>query len=267
MRKKRAKYIHQPIPLPVRSDAEVVEQFWAGVTAQTRVIYISHITSPTALRLPVEVICQRARQAGILTLIDGAHAPGQIPLDLRALDADFYTGNCHKWMMAPKGAAFLHVRRTAQALIEPLVVSWGYGNSPQFGTGNKFLDLLQWTGTRDFTAALAVPDAIHFAAQHDWDSVRRDCHSLLRLAIDQVCGLTGLEPVLPLDLGFFSQMAIAPLPAQADLAILKSRLYDDYRVEVPLIQWQERKFVRISVQGYNCAEDVEALLAGLRALL
>jgi isopenicillin-N epimerase len=262
-----AKYIHQTLPLPVDSENEIVEQFWAGVTTQTKVIYLSHITSPTALRLPVEVICQRARAAGILTLIDGAHAPGQIPVDLQAIGADFYTGNCHKWMLAPKGAAFLYVRRAVQALVEPLVVSWGYGNDPQLGTGSRFVDMFQWTGTKDPTAALTVPAAIKFMKAHNWNEVRKECHILLRQAVTRVCDLTGLEPLYPLESDFYAQMAIAPLPAQTDLTVLKSRLYAEYKVEVPLTQWRDRKFVRISVQGYNTLADINALVKGLRALL
>ena len=262
-----ATYVQQPIPLPVSSADEIVEQFWAGVTGRTKVIYLSHITSPTALSLPVEAICQRARAEGILTIVDGAHAPGQIFLDLQALGADFYTGNCHKWMLAPKGAAFLHARREVQGLVEPLVVSWGYGNNPDFGTGSRYIDLLQWTGTRDPAAFLAVPEAIAFMRKHAWDAVRGDCHVLLQQAISEICNLTGLAPLYPLDSDFYSQMAIAPLPSDTDLFTLKPRLYDKFRVEVPLIEWQGRKFVRVSVQGYNTRADIEALLAGLRALL
>jgi isopenicillin-N epimerase len=116
-------YARQAIPLPVTTAADVVERFWAGVTGRTRVIFISHITSPTALTFPVEEICRRARAAGLLTLIDGAHAPGQLPLDLHALGADFYTGACHKWLCAPRGSAFLYARHEVQPLLEPLVVS------------------------------------------------------------------------------------------------------------------------------------------------
>ena len=262
-----ARYIHQPIPLPAVSEAEMVEQFWSGVGERTRVIYLSHITSPTALRLPVEQICQRARQQGILTVIDGAHAPGQIALDLQAIGADFYTGNTHKWMLNAKGAAFLYARRDVQHLVEPLVVSWGYGNDPQFGSGSRFIDLLQWTGTYDPAAYLTTPDAIRFMREHDWDSVRRDCHALLRDAVERVCELTGLPALYPLASNLYAQMAIAPLPDGVDSVVLKSRLYDEFAVEVPLIQWQDKKFVRISVQAYNTREDIDALLAGLRVLL
>ena len=266
-KKTGATYIHQPIPLPVQSEDEIIEQFWQGVTLRTKVIYLSHITSPTALRLPVEQICQRARQAGIWTLVDGAHAPGQIPLDLKAVGADFYTGNCHKWLLSPKGAAFLYARREAQPLIEPLIVSWGYHATAETTSGSQFIDYLQWTGTRDPAAALSVPSAIQFMRDHNWDKVRRECHALLRQAVERICALTDMPPLYPLDSDFYSQMAIAPLPSSTDLTSLKARLYDEYQVEVPLIQCQDRKFVRVSIQGYNTQGDVDALVNALKRLL
>jgi isopenicillin-N epimerase len=262
-----ANYIHQSIPLPVSSEAEVVELIWQGVTPRTKVIYLSHITSPTALRLPVEIICQRARQAGILTVVDGAHALGQVPLDMQALGADFYTSNCHKWSLAPKGAAFLYARKEAQQLVEPLVVSWGYGNDPKLGTGSRYVDILQWTGTKDPAAALTVPAVLQFMQEHNWGKVQRECHALLRQAIERICELTCLPPLYPLDSDLYIQMGIAPLPKINDLTVLKSRLYDEFKVEVPLTQWRDRQFVRISIQGYNTQEDVDALVDGLRTLL
>ena len=266
-KKTGATYIHQPIPLPVQSEDEIIEQFWQGVTLRTKVIYLSHITSPTALRLPVEQICQRARQAGILTLVDGAHAPGQISLNMAAIGADFYTGNCHKWLLSPKGAAFLYARREVQPLVEPLIVSWGYHATAETTSGSQFIDYLQWTGTRDPAAALSVPSAIQFMRDHNWDKVRRECHALLRQAVERICALTDMHPLYPLDSDFYSQMAIAPLPSSTDLTSLKARLYDEYQVEVPLIQWQDRKFVRVSIQGYNTPSDVDALLEALGELL
>ena len=261
-----AKYVHQHIPLPVRSKEEIIEQFWQGVTPRTKVIYLSHITSSTALRLPVEEICQRARQAGILTAIDAAHSPGQIPVDLQALDADVVFGNAHKWLMNVKGSAFLYVRRELQDLIEPLVVSWGYRATPDIATGSRFVDYLQWTGTKDPAAALTVPTAIQFMKDHDWDNVRCHCHLLLRQALERICDLTEMEPLYPLDSDLYSQMGIAPLPP-SDLALLKSRLYDEYRIEVPLTEWQDRQFIRISIQGYNTQADVDALVEALHTLL
>ena len=261
-----ARYIHQPISLPIRSNEEIIDQFWQGVTARTKVVYLSQITSSTALRLPVEEICRRARQKGILTIVDAAHSPGQIPLDLQALSADMVFGNAHKWMMNVKGSAFLYVRREAQHLIEPLIVSWGYRPTPDIATGSRFIDVLQWTGTKDPTAALTVPNAIQFMKDHDWDKVRCQCHELLRQAIERICDLTALPPLYPLDSDYYSQMGIAPLPP-SDLSTLKTRLYDEYGIEVPVVQWQDRQFIRISIQGYNTQEDIDALLQALEILL
>lgn len=261
-----ARYIHQPIPLPIHSEPEIVGQFWQGVTARTRAIYLSYITSSTALRLPVREICRRAREAGILTIIDAAHAPGQIPVDLQELDADILFANAHKWMLNPKGSAFLYVRREVQHFIEPLIVSWGYHPTPDIATGSRFIDILQWTGTKDPTAALTVPDAIQFMHDHDWETVRCKSHALLRQAIERICNLTRLAPLYPLDSDFYCQMGIAPLPL-SNLALLKSRLYDEYKIEVPLTQWQDRHFIRISVQGYNTQEDIDTLLNALEVLL
>ena len=215
----------------------------------------------------MEALCARARQAGILTLVDGAHAPGQIPLDLEAIGADFYVGNAHKWMLCPKGAGFLYARPEAQRLVEPLVVSWGYHATLETTRGSQFLDYLGWTGTKDPAAYLSVPAAIQFMQAQHWERVRQECHTLLRSAIIRICALVQMEPLYPLDSDLFHQMGIAPLPVHTDIAVLKRRLYDAQRVEVPFIEWNGRKFVRISVQGYNTREDLEALHAGLEQLL
>jgi len=262
-----AVYRRQSIPLPAHSCEEVFEQFWKGVTPRTKVIYLSHISSFTALHLPVEAVCQRARQAGILTVIDGAHAPGQIALDLQALDADVYTGNCHKWMMSPKGAGFIHVQPWLQPQIQPLVVSWGYHAAAQHSNGSQFLDYLTWGGTHDPAAYLSVPAAIRFMAESDWDAVRLICHALLQDALERTHELTGLPPVYPPGSDLYHQMAVVPLPPDTDTEGLSVRLYDDHRVEAPLMEWNGRKFLRISVQGYNTQEDLDALLEGLKILL
>ncbi len=261
-----AKYIHQSIPLPVESEEGILEMFWPGVTPHTKVIYLSHITSPTALRLPVEKICRLAKQAGILTVIDAAHSPGQIPVDLQELGADIVFGNCHKWMLSPKGAGFLYARREVQHLIEPFIVSWGFNPEPGATTGSRFIDLFQWTGTKDPAAALTVPMAIEFMKAHDWDKLRVECHMLLRQAIERICDLTHLSPPYPPSSDFFGQMGTAPLPP-IDLAVLKCRLYDEYRIEVPLTQFHDKQFVRISVQAYNSQEDIDLLVKALEVLL
>ena len=176
-RKSGFTYVRRPIAVPPASRARLVEDFMAGITPRTRVIFMSHITSPTAILLPVEEICRRARELGIITIVDGAHTPGQVPLDLPAIGADFYAANLHKWLCAPKGAGFLYARPEAQHLLEPLVVSWGYeSETPGDST---FIDQHEWWGTRDLAAFLAVPAAIEFQQKHDWPAVRRDCHALL----------------------------------------------------------------------------------------
>lgn len=267
-RRRGFRYVRQPIPLPLTTPEDIVEQFWAGVTPRTKVIFLSHITSPTAVRFPLEAICARAREHGILTVIDGAHAPGQIPVDLQSIGADFYSGNGHKWLMAPKGAAFLYARPSAQHLIEPLLVGWGWGENRELSYGSDFLDYNQWPGTNDFSSYLSVPAAIEFQAAHNWAAVREECHALVRQFTARMETLTGLPDVYPAEPGdFFRQMAIAPLPPIRDLKALKDCLYDEYQIEIPLIAWGGRHFIRISVQGYNTQGDVDALISALAALL
>jgi isopenicillin-N epimerase len=267
-RKSGARYIHQPIPLPVSSPTEFVETLWQGVTQRTKLIYLSHITSPTAQLFPVETLCRRARQAGILSLIDGAHAPGQVELDLKSLDADFYFGNCHKWMLSPKGAAFLYTRKELQGLIEPLVVSWGWSADKNTTTGSRYVDILQWTGTHDPSAVLSVPAALQFLHDHDWNEVRRQCHALLVQALaraEQVTGLPGRYRMDGPHASFLPlQMGILPLPVETDLTQLKMNLYEKYRIEIPCVEWNGAKFLRVSIQGYNDETDVNALIDALK---
>lgn len=262
-----ARYVPVEIPLPFRAE-EFTERVWAGVTPRTRVLYLSHITSTTALILPVAELCRRAREAGILTLIDGAHAPGQIPLDLDALDADFYTGNCHKWMCAPKGSAFLHVRPEHHKLLEASVVSWGYSAEMtgetgfEAYTGHTLLERrLQWQGTRDLSAFLTVPAAIDFQREHRWEEVRSACHALAVETLHELCGRTGLASVCA-DTDF-AQMVVIPVPPM-DANLLKETLFERYHIEIPVTSYKDRLFVRLSLQGYNTREDAQALVAALR---
>lgn len=260
-------YIRQPISLPATSAEQITEQLWQGVTSRTKVIFISHITSPTALTMPVETICAKAREAGILTLIDGAHAPGQITLDLEGLGADFYVGNGHKWLCGPKGSAFLYARLGRQELIEPLVVGWGWGEDRTLTFGSDFLDYLQWWGTMYIAPYLAIPDAIQFQAEHNWPAVRERCHELVHQAIQRIDNLTGLPAVYPDGSGWYHQMAVAQLPPVADIRSFKSQLYKQFKIEIPCIEWNDRQFIRVSVQGYNTQADIDALLRGLSTLL
>ena len=161
-----ARYVRAGIPLPLDDPRTLVEALFAAASDRTRVLYVSHVTSETGLVLPLEAILARARELGLVTVVDGAHAPAQVPLNLARLGADFYAGNAHKWLCAPKGAGFLHVRPDHQERVEGAVVSWGYR------PGGTFVERIERQGTRDPAAWLAVPDAIRFQAERDWDAVR-----------------------------------------------------------------------------------------------
>jgi isopenicillin-N epimerase len=261
---RRARLVVQPLPAPLADPDDVVEAVWAGVTDRTRVLFLSHITSPTAVTLPIEPLIARARAAGIWTVVDGAHAPGQIDLDLSALDVDFYGGNCHKWLSSPKGAGFVYVRPELQHLIEPVVVSWGWRPRDLWST--PFVDAIQRQATQDISAYLSVPDAIEYQQQRDWPSVRRECHELARMARVGMRHITGLEPLVADDPRWFAQMATLPLPP-CDTAALKERLYEEYRVEIPVSNWGEVPCLRVSVQGYNTRSDIERLLEAVGVLL
>jgi len=201
-------YVRQEISLPLTTPQQFVDDLWKGVTSRTRVIFLSHITSPTAILFPVPDVIRRAREIGILTIIDGAHTPGQIPLDLDALEADFYGGNLHKWLCAPKGAGFLYARPDVQHLLKPLVVSWGY-ESETPGC-SRLVDYHEWMGTRDLAPFLSVPAAIEYQEKHGWEGVRAECHRLARETLKQIEKLTAMPSYYPDD-GWYAQMAAAEL--------------------------------------------------------
>jgi isopenicillin-N epimerase len=259
-----AKLVIQQLPVPLTDPEEVVEAIWSGVTPKTRVLFLSHITSPTAITLPIERLIARARAAGIWTVVDGAHAPSQVDIDLTALGVDFYGGNCHKWLSAPKGAGFLYVRRELQDLIEPVVVSWGW--RPRDPGVSPFIDQIERQATHDPASYLSVPAAIDYQTAHDWRQVRQECHELVRLARDGMAELTGLLPLVEDNPRWFSQMATLPLPP-CDTAVVKQRLYDDYRIEIPVTHWGDVPCLRVSVQGYNTRADIEHLLNAMGELL
>ncbi len=257
--------IKSQISLPLPAPEEFVEHFWKSVTPHTRVIFISQISSPTAIIFPVAEICARARREGIITVIDGAHVPGQIPLALDLLGADFWSGNLHKWLMSPKGSGFLYARPEVQHLLNPLVVSWGY--EAEIPGPSHFIDYHEWMGTRDPAAFLAVPDAIQFQKEHAWDVVQEDCFTLAEYAQGIICGLTNLPALHKPGAQTFRQVVAMSLPVNTDVIALKTRLYDEYHIEVPVHVWNGHKLIRVSVQGYNTRDDIDALYAALKALL
>ncbi|MBP6421731.1 MAG: aminotransferase class V-fold PLP-dependent enzyme [Propionivibrio sp.] len=259
-----AQYRRVEVPLPFDREA-VANLLMSAVSSRTKLIYFSHITSTTALILPAAEICAAARERGIATFIDGAHAPGQIPLDLDAIGADFYVGNCHKWLCAPKGSAFLHARIQHHSMLDATVISWGYaqgtgghsGFDAYLGT-SLFERRMQWQGTRDISAWLTVPAALNFQAKHDWLQVQVRCHELAKVALDVLTKRFGTHPIARDD--DWAQMVAIPVAPQ-DPDLLRKRLYEESHIEVPVTSHGKEVFVRVSVQGYNTLEDIERLLA------
>jgi isopenicillin-N epimerase len=222
------------------------DELLAGIGPKTKAVSVSHITSPTALVLPVAEICAAARAAGALAIVDGAHAPGQVPLDLEDLGADVYAGNCHKWLCAPKGAGFLWARPEHQRWIEPLVISWGYGAE------RTFADRHGWQGTRDPTASLSIPAAIEAHGTFDLERCRRLAASFH----DRLppCGSTPAPQMWATEV------------ATDEPEELQRRLFDEHAIEVVVREWEGRSLLRVSIAPYNDEADVERLLAALETL-
>ncbi|MRR31561.1 aminotransferase class V-fold PLP-dependent enzyme, partial [bacterium] len=171
----------------------------------------------------------------------------------------------HKWLCAPKGAAFLFARPEVQSLVQPLIVSWGWESLTP--SSSRFVDWMQWTGTRDISAFLAVPDAIAFQADHNWPMVRQKCHDLAIEVRQRIIRLTGIPAIYPDSPDWYQQMGTVPLPESVDSCELKSALYDRFKIEIPLIEWNGKKLIRFSLQAYNTINDVLALEQALKYLL
>lgn len=255
-RRTGARLVVASLPLPTVDGEELVGAIWSVVTPRTRVLFFSHVTSETALVLPVEELCRRAREAGIVSVVDGAHGPGQLPLLLDDLGADCYAGNGHKWLCAPKGSAFLYARDELQARLRPPVVSWGWhdGYQERFG----------WTGTDDPTAVLAIPAAIDYQDTHDWEAVRARCRSLTRRTQDDVLERLGGEPIAPEELQA-PQMVAIPLP-HGDPEALQNELRQRHRIEVPVRDVDGATLLRVSVAAYTIDEDCRRLVDALETV-
>ncbi len=243
------------IDLPIRSPQTAVEAVAAAVGPSTRLVVIDHITSPTAVRLPIARIIELCAERGVDVLVDGAHAPGMIELDVPSLNAAYYTGNLHKWVCAPKGAAFLWVRPDRQKHIHPNTIS----HFLHQGLAEEF----SWQGTRDITAWLCAKDAIDFMANFGWERVRQHNHELATWAQSRLCHLWEVEPATPLDGSMLGSMATVPLPEAAEnlgpIEEVQARLYRDYRIEVPVIEFEGRRWIRVSCQIYNTADQYQRL--------
>lgn len=259
--KSGAHYIRSGVDLPLTSKEQFVEDFIKNINGRTKIIFISHITSSSALIVPVAEICAIARERGILTCIDGAHVPGHIPLDISLLQPDIYTGACHKWMLTPKGCSFLYVKKDLQPLLDPLVVSWGYdSDSP---SPSRFIDYHQMQGTRDFSAFLTVPAAIRFMKENNWESVSANCKELVRANAMRFCDLVGTKPLAPVTEEFIGQMFSIPIKTNEPVNLQK-HLFDKYRIEIPVMVQDDNIYLRYSINAYNSQEDLDRLFSALK---
>ena len=250
------------VPVPSAGAAALLAAVLAGVTPRTRMLVLDHVTSATATRFGVEGLRARLPERCLL-LVDGAHAPGALPLDVGAIGAEFYAANLHKWVMAPKGSAFLRVRPDMADGVHPCVISH------QFGEG--FEQEFDWQGTRDFSAWLAVPAALGFLRQLGLERVMAHNHALACWAQRLLVQGLGVEPATPLDGSCITCMATVRLPDALrrfdKVEHLQADLYAKDRIEVPIIDWGGRWWVRVSAAVHNVPEQYETLLRALTARL
>jgi isopenicillin-N epimerase len=260
---KEAKYVRQPITLPLTSKERFLEDFWKGASEKTKLIFISQITSPTGIILPVEEICIEAKKRGIPVYIDGAHVPAHIDLSIRKLDPDYYTGACHKWMMTSKGSSFLYVKKEHQLALNPLIVSWGY--EAAYPSNSQFYDYHQFNGTRDFTAYLTIPASIEFMKQYNWKKVSEESKAMVLKWLPRLCAIAGSEPLAPLTSEFFGQMGSIPVRlGQANNPMeLKRELREKYKIEIPVMPENDKVYLRFSVNGFTTEEDMKTLEAAM----
>lgn len=257
-----AKYVQQKISLPVVSKEQIIDEFFRGLTPNTKAVFISHITSTTALRLPVEEICEIAKEKGLITIVDGAHVPGHIDLDLQTLKADIYTGACHKWLLTPKGCSFLYVKKEFQPF-DPLLISWGFeADAP---SNSQFIDHHQLQGTRDYSAFLTVPRAIQFRQENDWNSVAANLRNLVRSNSERFAEAAGGQLLCPISDDFLGQMCAIKVNCPDPFA-LHDKLYADYGIEIPVMPHKGDVFMRFSVNAYNTQEELDRLFDALKEI-
>ena len=255
-----AKYIRQPITLPLQSKEKFVEDFIKGLTPKTKIFFISQVTSTTGLRLPVEEICAVAKEKGIITFVDGAHSPGHIPVDINNSNFDIFTGACHKWMMTPKGSTFLYVKKELQPM-DPLVVSWGF--HALFPSPSLFLDHHQMNGTRDYTAFLTIPAAIEFMEKYNWREVAASCRQMVLDNATGLCDILGSEPLAPLDGDFIYQMFSTRIKTSQPEK-LHDHLRDEYKIQVPVMRQDDKVYLRYSINAFNEQGDLDKLFEALK---
>lgn len=263
-KKSGAKYIRQNISLPVVSKEQMIEEFWKGYNHNTKVIFLNQMSSATALIFPVKEICDKAAALGLITIVDGAHVPGHIDLDISELNPDYYTGTLHKWMLAPKGSSFLYVKPELQNDLEPLVVSWGY-ESVAPGE-SQFLDYHELQGTRDVSAFLCTPKVVEFLEDNNWNEVSKACKKIVLDNYQRFCDLVNTNPLCPISSEFLGQMASIPINTKKP-AELKEILYSKYKIQIPVMPLNGNYYLRYSINVYNSEADLDILYNALEEII
>ena len=256
-----AKYVQASISLPLVSQEQFLEEFWKALTPKTKIIFLSHITSSTALIFPAQEICDKARELGLMVIVDGAHVPGHIPLDIKKLNPDVYTGANHKWLLAPKGNTFLYVKKEWQNRIDPLIVSWGYDAA--FPSDSQFQDYHQYNGTRDFSAYLTTPACIKFFEENNWEENKKNCRNLLQHYYPIVAKELNSHPLSPLTDEFLGQICSIPIQVKNPFD-LKDSLFEKHKIEIPIMVEGDQYYLRISFQAYNSEKEIETLINAIR---
>ena len=269
-RRAGAQVVVRSIGSKLHSAEEIADALLAGVTDRTRLIVVSHVTSPTAVVLPVAAICRGARERGVPVCIDGPHAVVMVPLDLGEIDCDYYAASCHKWLSAPFGSGFLYVARRCQAALRPLVVSWGRSIS---GRPASWKDEFNWTGTHDPAAYLAIPAAIEFLERYGLENFRRETHALAAYARQRIGEFAGVEPLVPDGPEWYGSMVALALPGPgsqpahpAEPDPLQAALWQRFQIEAPVMRWQGRRLLRVSCHLYNDRSDIDRLIVALAEL-
>lgn len=263
-KKTKAKYIRQEITLPITSKEQIIEEFWKGYSSKTKVVFLNHISSSTALIFPVKEICDKAQQLGLITIVDGAHVPGHIDLNITELNPDYYTGTLHKWMLAPKGSSFLYVKKEFQNDLDPLVVSWGYESV--FPSHSQFLDYHEYQGTNDHSAYLCTPKVIEFLKENNWKDNYSACRKLVFDNYQRFCDLLNTQPICPITEEFLGLMASIPIQTEKPME-LKELLYTKYKIQVPVMPLNGKVYLRYSMNMYNSQEDLDVLYKALEDIL
>ncbi len=262
-KKNKATYRRQKINLPITSKEKFIEDFFEGLRPSTKAIFISHITSATGLIFPVKEICEIAKSKGLMTIVDGAHVPAHIAFNLTEIQADFYTGACHKWMMAAKGCSFLYAHKSVQHLCDPLIVSWGYKAFKP--SHSSFLDYHQMIGTRDFSAFLTVEASIEFMEKNNWIAVSKKCHDIVLANAERFYKLLGTKSISPLTSEWIGQMISIPINSP-EPEILQRKLFIDYKIEIPIMRQENDVYMRYSINAFNTVADLDTLYHALEAI-